>query len=110
MATPAFGKLAKIEREKTVQSLHAYQHGYCYICGDPLDLTHPVDVDHIRSRDGGGADDANNWGLTHASCNRAKGNRDLDLQRYLARFQKARRVHILSGQGDETFTVGVALS
>ena len=109
MGTPEFEKLPKNEREGVVMELHNYQKSRCYICEELIDLTTPVDVDHIRSRDRGGIDNRNNWGLTHASCNRAKGNRDLDLQRYLARFQKARRSHLNSGKGEDTFTVGVAL-
>jgi hypothetical protein len=110
MTAPAFERLAKTERDRMVESLFSYQHDRCYICGELLDLMQPVDVDHMRALDRGGTDDPNNWGLTHASCNRAKGNRDLDLQRYLSRFQKARKVHLFGGQGDETFTVAVALS
>lgn len=110
MGTPGFEKLPKNEREQIITELHSYQKGKCYICEDTVDLAEPLDVDHIRSLDRGGIDTRNNWGLTHAHCNRAKGNRDLDLQRYLARFQKARRGHLHSGQGEDTFTVGIALS
>jgi len=109
MGTPAFERLPKDERGQVINELYEYQKGLCYICEDLIDLTQPVDVDHIRSLDRGGIDTRNNWGLTHAHCNRTKGNRDLDLQRYIVRFQKARRSHLLMGQGEDTFTVGVAL-
>ena len=109
MGTPAFDKLPKTERDRIIAELYEYQEGKCYIDGDPLDLTEPLDVDHIRSRDRGGNDTRNNWGLTHAHCNRSKGNRDLDLQRYLVRFQKARKEHLGSGKGEDSFTVGMAL-
>lgn len=110
MSLQAFEKLPKTERDKVVTNLFEYQKGFCYICEEDIDLKQPVDVDHIRAKDQGGISDSrNNWGLTHLNCNRAKGNRDLDLQRYLARFQKARRGHLASGQSEDTFTVGVAL-
>ena len=109
MGTPAFDKLAKTDRDRIITELYEYQQKKCYICPEPLDLTQPVDVDHIRSRDRGGTDTRNNWGLTHAHCNRSKGNRDLDLQRYLVRFQKARKEHLDSGKGEDSFTVAVAL-
>jgi hypothetical protein len=110
LSIKAFEKLPKNEQKQVVDHLHAYQKGLCYICEENIDLTQPVDVDHIRSKDQGGIEDSrNNWGLTHAHCNRAKGNRDLDMQRYLMRFQRARRGHLASGQSEDTFTVGVAL-
>lgn len=110
MGTPVFDKFSKNDRLTTVTELYEYQKHQCYICEETIDLTQPVDVDHIRSKDRGGMDSQNNWGLTHESCNRSKGNRDLDLQRYLVRFQKTRDSHLHSGQGEDTFTVGVALN
>jgi len=105
-----FEGLPKNEQKQVVEDLHSYQKGLCYICEEGIDLAQPMDVDHIRSKDQGGiVSSRNNWGLTHEHCNRAKGNRDLDLQRYLVRFQKARRGHLASGQSEDTFTVGVAL-
>jgi len=109
MGTPTFDRLPKTERDRIIAELYEYQDKKCYIDGEPLELTEPLDVDHIRSRDRGGTDTRNNWGLTHAHCNRSKGNRDLDLQRYLVRFQKARKEHLGSGKGEDSFTVGVAL-
>ena len=107
MGTPAFDALAVDERKQIVKRLYDYQHGICSIDEEPLDLAQPVDVDHIKARDRGGEDSLNNWGLAHASCNRSKGNRDLQLMRYLARFRKARKGHL---GGDESYTVGTALS
>lgn len=109
MGTPIFDKLPKNDRQRIINELHEHQKGKCYLCEKIIDLSQPVDVDHIRSKDRGGLDNRNNWGLTHAPCNRSKGNRDLDLQRYIIRFQEARKIHSLSGQSEDTFTVGVAL-
>lgn len=110
MGTPVFDKLPKNDRERIIEELHDHQGRKCYLCEEIIELSQPVDVDHIRSKDRGGLDNRNNWGLTHAPCNRSKGNRDLDLQRYIIRFQKARKTHSLGGQSEDTFTVGVALS
>lgn len=107
MGTPAFDALPGDERKRIVEGLYDYQHGICFIDEEPLDLAQPVDVDHIKARDRGGEDSLNNWGLAHASCNRSKGNRDLQLMRYLARFRKARK---LQPGGDEKYTVGTALA
>jgi len=114
VSTPTFDKLSKADRDSVVQQLYEYQTKldkthYCYICEEVLELSQPVDVDHIKAKDRGGLDNRNNWGLTHLSCNRSKSNRDLDLQRYLSRFQRAKRGHLLSGNDEDTFTVGVAL-
>ena len=63
-----------------VARLYAAQDGLCYICQKPIDQqVHKVDIDHIIALDRSGPDDESNWGLTHANCNRAKGNRDLQL-------------------------------
>jgi hypothetical protein len=107
MGTPAFDVLPGDERKQIIKKLYDYQHGICFIDEEPLDLAQPLDVDHIKARDRGGEDSLNNWGLAHASCNRSKGNRDLQLLRYLARFRKARKIH---PGGDENFTVGSALA
>lgn len=73
------------QRSDLVERLYAAQGGLCYIDERPINLkVHKVDVDHIIALDRGGPDDESNWGLTHASCNRAKGNRDLQLQRHIA--------------------------
>jgi len=109
MTTPGFEKLSKQDRDALIRELFDYQHGICYIDERPIDLSQPVDVDHIKALDRGGQDNKNNWGLTHATCNRGKGNRDLDLLRYLSRFQRARETHRHQGGDDDTFTVGKAL-
>jgi len=110
VGTPVFDKLPQNQKEGIKTGLYEHQQGVCYICGELLDLAQPLDIDHIQSRDRGGADNLGNWGLTHAHCNQSKGNRDLDLLRHLSRFAKARRTHIAAGQAEDSFTLGVALS
>ncbi len=109
MGAKSYEGLKPTDREAVVTELFNYQDKRCYICGKTISLTEPVDVDHIKATDLGGIDGKNNWGLTHASCNRSKSNRDLDLQRYLTGFQEARSLHANSGKSDETFNLGVAL-
>ena len=119
MGTPVFDRLAKTDRDSIIKELFEYQTArdgvthICYICEKPLTLVEPLDIDHIKAKDRGGADvqdNKNNWGLTHQSCNRSKSNRDLDLQRYLYRFQEARRSHLSAGNDEDSFTAGVALA
>lgn len=84
--------LSREQREELVARLHKAQNGLCYVCGDVINLqVHKTDVDHIIALVNGGLDDESNWGLTHESCNRSKGARDLLLQRILHEFR--RHVH-----------------
>jgi len=88
-------RLAKEEREDLIKQLREAQDGLCYVCGKVIDpQVHKVDVDHIIARVRGGADDESNWGLTHQTCNRSKGARDLQLQRILVKFKNHVDKHI----------------
>lgn len=79
--------LTKEEKADLIQRLHKAQNGLCYVDRKVIDLrVHQIDVDHIRALSRGGIDDEANWGLTHASCNRSKGAKDLELQQILYRF------------------------
>ncbi len=81
-------KLTKDEREELVKRLHNAQNSLCYVCGQVVNLlVHEVDIDHIIALARNGADDESNWGLTHSTCNRSKGTRDLRLQRLLHQFK-----------------------
>jgi len=81
--------LTQEQRDDLIARLYALQDGLCYIDHEPIDLrVHKVDVDHIIALDRDGPDDESNWALTHANCNRAKGHRDLELQRHIATFRK----------------------
>lgn len=49
--------------------------GYvCGICGDPVGPSE-IDIDHILPASKGGSDDPVNLRVTHARCNRKRGNR-----------------------------------
>jgi hypothetical protein len=88
------------QRHDLIARLYATQEGLCYICERPIGLqVHKTDIDHIIALDRNGPDTESNWGLTHASCNRAKGNRDLQLQRHIATLN--RHVEKYTTAGDE---------
>jgi hypothetical protein len=73
--------------------LWSSQHGNCFICGQPMDLTvHAghLDIDHVEPLAVGGKDDPLNFALTHDSCNRSKQAADLRVARVLARFSRIR--------------------
>ena len=67
---------------------HGYVRGYvdrqaiidrdglvCRLCGDDVPAVADVDIDHIVPVTRGGSDHPSNLQVTHASCNRRKGNR-----------------------------------
>ena len=82
-------KLSAQEREELIARLHKAQNQLCYVDQEIINLqVHATDIDHIVALAHGGSDDESNWGLTHATCNRSKGTRDLQLQRILCEFRK----------------------
>lgn len=100
------------QRSDLVDRLYTLQEGLCYICQRSINRqVHKVDIDHIIALNLDGPDDESNWALTHAKCNRAKGNRDLQLQRHISTLKR----HIEEYTGvDETgqlpsFTLSEAL-
>ena len=67
------------------------QSGKCYICDEPIDLeihNGSLDIDHIESFIEGGANEANNYALTHQSCNRSKGAMDVRVARRVKEMEK----------------------
>lgn len=86
--TSKLDELSKDERDELIRRLAASQDQLCYVCRQVINSqVHEVDVDHIIALAREGADDESNWGLTHKSCNRSKGARDLQLQRILTAFK-----------------------
>jgi len=81
-------ELSAEEREELVERLHKLQNGVCYVCSKVINLSvHKTDIDHIIALSRLEHDDESNWGLTHDTCNRSKGARDLQLQRILNTFK-----------------------
>jgi hypothetical protein len=81
--------LSPDEYAALIRKLLQSQERVCYVCRKEINLAvNQVDIDHIISLDHGGPDSESNWGLTHRECNRAKGSRDLQLQRYLYRLKE----------------------
>ncbi len=103
--------LTQEQRNDLAARLYDLQGGLCYIDQKPIDLrVHRVDVDHIIALDRGGPDNESNWALTHASCNRAKGHRDLQPQRHIATLGKHLEKYRIAGDmSSPNFTLHEAL-
>ena len=100
--------LSQEERKELIERLYRRQGGRSYISGKEINLSvDKVEIDHIVSLDRGGIDNESNWGLVLESENRSKGNRDLQLMRYIYDFRKHRDKY-LSTKRD--FTFGDALN
>ena len=83
------------------ERLRERQSEKCFICDDTIDpVLHQdqLDVDHIVPLAEQGADDENNFALTHASCNRSKGASDLRVARRMAEFEKLQRQVLNRGE------------
>jgi len=110
LARSKLNSLSSEQRDSLAKELHDTQKNLCYICQKEILLdSQPTDIDHIISLDKGGIDDINNWGLTHQGCNRSKGNKDLQLKRYL--FILNEHIEKYTGLFNklQEFTVGDAL-
>ena len=102
--------LTSSEVEDLKKELHRQRGGLCYICEESINLaSQRTDIDHIEALSLGGSDDKHNLAITHAGCNRSKGIRDLQLQRYITRFRKIVSVKIPEGTIGEMITVGDVL-
>src|SRR5688572_7583345 len=85
------GSLDAEKRAQLEQKLFARQTGRCFICDDPIDLLlhkGQLDIDHIDPLVEDGLDAENNFALTHLSCNRSKGAKNLEIARRLAEFER----------------------
>ena len=62
-----------MNRAATIAAIVMRDGGACYICGQGRDNHDPWEIEHVKPRAFGGADDLDNLALAHYSCNRAKG-------------------------------------
>jgi hypothetical protein len=111
--TSQLDALTTDQRTDLIERLHKAQNGLCYVCQEVVNLqVHEMDIDHISALARGGPDDESNWALAHATCNRSKGTRDLQLQRILHEFRKhVQKYTAGSAQGqDRNFTLNEALA
>ena len=100
--------LTKEERGELIERLYKRQGGKSYISGKEIDLRiDEVEIDHTVSLDRGGIDNESNWGLILKSENRSKGNRDLQLMKYIYEFRKHREKYVSE---KKDFTFGDALN
>ena len=79
------------QRAKLEPILLNRQSGKCYICDEPVDLElqqDSLEIDHIDPFSQDGPDAANNYALTHQSCNRSKAASDIRVARRLAEMEK----------------------
>jgi 5-methylcytosine-specific restriction endonuclease McrA len=101
--------LTKEQRDELIARLNARQQGKCFICGDAINLQlDEVDIDHIVpiSPPFKGVDYDQNWAIAHANHNRSKGNKSLELTRYIFQYRKQRDLNV---NKNKDFTVGDAL-
>lgn len=93
--------LEATERERFERRLWERQSKRCFVCDEIIDLQlhkGSLDIDHIQPRTEGGADDQNNYAITHAHCNRSKGASDLRVARRLAELEKLHTIARASGE------------
>lgn len=93
MGSLYLASLGAEQMEALRKKLHETQHGSCFICGKPMDLTLQaghLDIDHVEPLAVGGKDGPENFALTHDSCNRSKQAADLRVARVLRRFDDIR--------------------
>lgn len=88
MSRDLLSSLSKKQLEQLKQKLHQQRGGLCYICEEPINMaSQQTEIDHIVALALEGDDAEHNLAITHSGCNRSKGMRDLQLQRYIARFR-----------------------
>ena len=82
------------ERQALERRLLDRQTSDCFICQNLIDLVlheGQLEIDHIVPLADDGADEENNFALTHATCNRQKGASDLRVARRMAEFEKLQK-------------------
>lgn len=89
MHSKFLAQLSSEERKKLIKELYNIQSGFCFICGQSIDLDlQDVDIDHIIPLANKGKDDKNNFALTHSECNRSKSDANLTIARSLHKLKK----------------------
>lgn len=102
--------LSPRERDELKEKLFHQQGHLCFICDKEMDLrTHSLDLDHKIAVSLGGPDDPCNFVLAHSKCNRSKGIRDLQLQRYIEQFRDFVNKKLLEKGINANITVGDVL-
>jgi hypothetical protein len=86
--------LSSEDRAALERTLFERQAKKCFICDQAIDLVlhkDQLDIDHIEPLADHGADEENNFALTHSSCNRSKGASDLRVARRMAQFESLQK-------------------
>ena len=76
----AFNKLDRTaQTDSTFERRNGLWVGKCLICNGPIafdaNTGEGATLEHIRAKSRGGADDLENYGIVHGSCNWEKGRR-----------------------------------
>lgn len=89
MHSKFLSQLTANEYKKLIDELYNIQNGICFICGNKIDIDiQETNIDHIIPLANKGKDEKGNFALTHASCNKAKQDADLNVARSLHKLKQ----------------------
>ena len=89
MHSKFLSQLTANEYKKLIDELYNIQNGICFICGNQIDIDiQETNIDHIIPLANKGKDEKGNFALTHASCNKAKQDADLNVARSLHKLKQ----------------------